>query len=51
MAEALGDRGIEWAASGRDRLKLVLPDTLRIHDLFRIADERGIQIRRLDHKR
>jgi ABC-2 type transport system ATP-binding protein len=51
MAEALGDRGIEWASSGRDRIKLVLPETLRIHDLFRIADERGIQIRRLDHKR
>ena len=51
LAEALGDRSIEWAYSGKDRIKLILPETMRIHDLFRIADERGIEIRRLDHKR
>ena len=51
LAEALGDRGIEWASAARNRIKVVLPDSMRIHDLFRIAAEKEIQIRQLDHKR
>jgi len=51
LAEALGDRGIEWAFAARNRIKVVLPDSMRIHALFRIAAEKEIQIRQLDHKR
>jgi ABC-2 type transport system ATP-binding protein len=51
LAEALGERDIEWAFSGKNRIKLVLPESMRIHELFRIADQRGLQIRRLDYKR
>ncbi len=47
-AEALG---AECALSGPRRLKIVLPPALETRDLFRLAAERSVQIRRLDYKR
>jgi ABC-2 type transport system ATP-binding protein len=43
--------GAECAVGARQRLKLVLPETLEVRDLYRLASERRVQIRRLDYKR
>lgn len=43
--------GCEIAADGRKRLRLVLPDDVEVIDLYRVASERRIEIRRLSHKR
>jgi ABC-2 type transport system ATP-binding protein len=43
--------GVEMAASGKQRIKIVLPEGVEIRDLYRLAAERQVQIRRLDHKR
>jgi ABC-2 type transport system ATP-binding protein len=47
-AEALG---CEVAVGTRQRLKLVLPDSLEVRDLYQLAADRQVQIRRLDYKR
>ncbi len=41
-----GDR-----SGARQRLKIVLPEGVEVRDLYRLAAEREIQIRRLDYKR
>jgi ABC-2 type transport system ATP-binding protein len=46
---ALGARATTGGSGGR--LKLVLPDGVEVSDLFRLAAEARLQIRRLDHKR
>ena len=51
FAAAVEALGCECAAGARQRLKLVLPDGLEIRDLYRLAAERQVQIRRLDYKR
>ncbi|HVR99520.1 MAG TPA: ABC transporter ATP-binding protein [Thermoanaerobaculia bacterium] len=52
FAAAVEALGCETAVSGRQqRLKLVLPEGIEIHDLYRLAAERQVQIRRLDYKR
>jgi ABC-2 type transport system ATP-binding protein len=51
FAEAVERLGCELAYSGRQRLKLVLPEGVEVRDLYRLADERQVQIRRLDFKR
>ena len=43
--------GCEFAVNGSRKLKMVLPEAIEIRDLYRIASETGIQIRRLDYKR
>jgi ABC-2 type transport system ATP-binding protein len=43
--------GVEMAVSGKQRIKIVLPEGVEIRDLYRLAAERQVQIRRLDHKR
>jgi len=43
--------GCEVAEGARQRLKLVMPDGVEIRDLYRLAAERQVQIRRLDYKR
>lgn len=48
MAERLG---CDCAVNGAHRIKMVLPDGVEIRDLYRMAAERAIQIRRLDYKR
>ena len=43
--------GCETAPGGGGRIKLVLPDGVGIRDLYRVAAEQGVQIRRLQYKR
>ncbi|HEX8096544.1 MAG TPA: ABC transporter ATP-binding protein, partial [Pyrinomonadaceae bacterium] len=51
FAEAVGGLGCEYALSGDHRLKLVLREGVEIRDLYRVAAERDVQIRRLSYKR
>ena len=43
--------GVEMAAGGKQRMKLVLPAGVEVRDLYRLAAERQVQIRRLDYKK
>jgi len=43
--------GCELALNGSRRLKMILPESVAVSDLYRIASETGVQIRRLDYKR
>jgi len=43
--------GCELAMNGSRKLKMVLPEAVETRDLYRIASETGVQIRRLDYKR
>ncbi|HEV7518914.1 MAG TPA: ABC transporter ATP-binding protein [Thermoanaerobaculia bacterium] len=51
FAEAAERLGCELAWGGRQRLKLVLPEGVEVRDLYRLAAERQVQIRRLESKR
>jgi ABC-2 type transport system ATP-binding protein len=51
FAEAIASLGCEYAITGEQRLKLVLQDGVEVRDLYRIAAERKVQIRRLNYKR
>jgi ABC-2 type transport system ATP-binding protein len=51
FAEAVGKLGCEYALTGDHRLKVVLQQGTEIRDLYRIAAERQVQIRRLNYKR
>ncbi|HYL99055.1 MAG TPA: ABC transporter ATP-binding protein [Blastocatellia bacterium] len=51
FAEALEGLGCELAVTGSRRIKLVLERGVGIRDLYRIAGERQVQIRRLNYKR
>ncbi len=51
FAEAAAGLGCEYALSGERRLKLVLSEGVEILDLYRIAADRDVQIRRLNFKR
>jgi ABC-2 type transport system ATP-binding protein len=43
--------GVECALGSRQRIKLVLPPSVEVRDLYRIAVEQRVQIRHLDYKR
>ena len=43
--------GCEYALLGPHKVKMVLPPGVEIRDLFRIAAEKRIQLRRLDYKK
>jgi ABC-2 type transport system ATP-binding protein len=49
--EALEKLGCEIAQGAHDRIKLVLPEGLEIRQLYTIAAEQNVQIRRLNRKR
>jgi ABC-2 type transport system ATP-binding protein len=51
FVEAIGDLGCEYALSGERRIKLIMNETIEISDLYRLALEHGVQIRRLNFKR
>jgi len=51
FAEAVGQLGCEYALTNERRLKLILPEGIEIRDLYKIAAEREVQIRRLNYKR
>ncbi len=51
FAEAISQLGCEYAVTGERRMKLILPEGIEVRDLYRIAAERQVQIRRLNYKR
>jgi ABC-2 type transport system ATP-binding protein len=51
FAEAIGNLGCEYALAGERRMKLIMNETIEIGDLYRLAHEHGVQIRRLNFKR
>jgi len=51
LAAALEQMGCECAFSGAQRLKAVLSDGMEIRDIYRLAAERDIQLRRLNFRR
>jgi len=51
FAEAIAQLGCEYAVTNERRMKLVLPEGVEIRDLYRLAAERQVQIRRLNYKK
>jgi ABC-2 type transport system ATP-binding protein len=51
FAEAVARLGCECATFDGGRMKLVLPEGLHIRQLYALAAERGVQIRRLSYRR
>ncbi len=51
FAEAIGGLGCEYAVTGERRIKVILQNEVGVHDLYRVAAEREVQIRRLHYKR
>ena len=51
FVEAIASLGCEYALTSERRLKLVLQNSAEIRDLYRIAGEHNVQIRRLNFKR
>jgi ABC-2 type transport system ATP-binding protein len=51
FASALSELGCEYAITTDHRLKLVLQGDVQVRDLYRVAGEHGVQIRRLSYKR
>ncbi|HLJ46344.1 MAG TPA: ABC transporter ATP-binding protein [Bryobacteraceae bacterium] len=51
FAEALESLGCECAVGTGGRLKMVMSDGLDIKDIYRLAAERDIQLRRLNYRR
>lgn len=51
FADGLARLGCEYALIGNRRIKTVLPEGVEVRDLYAIAAERDLQIRRLNRKR
>jgi ABC-2 type transport system ATP-binding protein len=51
FAESLGALGCEYAVSGAQRIKLIMQDGIEIRDIYKLASEANVQIRRLNYKR
>jgi ABC-2 type transport system ATP-binding protein len=51
FVKALAKLGCEYAVSGDHRLKIVLQEGVEVRDLYRLADEEQVQLRRLSYKR
>jgi ABC-2 type transport system ATP-binding protein len=51
FAAAVEALGVEMAMGGKQKMKIVLPEGVEIRDLYRLAAERQVQIRRLDFKK
>lgn len=51
FAEAIGGLGCEYALAGERRIKLIMNEAVEISDLYRLAFEHNLQIRRLNFKR
>jgi ABC-2 type transport system ATP-binding protein len=51
FVRAIGELGCEYALSGERRIKLIMQETIEIADLYRLALEHNVQIRRLNFKR
>ncbi len=48
MAE---EQGCELAMNGTRKIKMILPSEVEVRDLYRMAADTGVQIRKLDYKR
>jgi ABC-2 type transport system ATP-binding protein len=51
FTNSLAKLGCEYALTSDYRLKVILQDTVEVRDLYRLADEHKLQIRRLSYKR
>ena len=51
FVEAIGQMGCEYAMTGERRIKVVLQNNVEIRDLYKLAAEQQVQIRRLNYKR
>ena len=51
FALALQGLGCECAMAGGRRIKAVVPEEIEIRDIYRIAGERNVQLRRLNYRR
>lgn len=51
FAVSIRGLGCECASFPHGRIKLVLPGNVEIRDLYKIAAEQGVQIRRMNHRR
>lgn len=51
FVEALANLGCEYALTSQHRLKLVLQDGVEVRDLYRLAAQEKVQLRRLTYKR
>ena len=49
--ESVRDLGCECASFGSGRLKIVLPDNIEVRQLYRLAAEHSVQIRRMNYRR
>lgn len=51
FVDAIGRLGCEYAEAGPQRLKVVMTNGMEVRDIYRIAAEQNVQIRRLNYKR
>jgi len=51
FVESLNNLGCEYALTGNHRLKIVLQEGVEVRDLYRLAAESQLQLRRLSYKR
>jgi ABC-2 type transport system ATP-binding protein len=51
FGEAVGALGCEYALTGSARIKVVLQNDIEVRDIYRIASQQNLQIRRLSYKR
>lgn len=51
FAEAVVNLGCECALTSARRMKMVLPESFALRELYRLAAERNVQIRRLSYRR
>ena len=51
FVRAIKQLGCEYAVSGDHRLKIVLQEGVEVRDLYRLAEEQQVQLRRLSYKR
>lgn len=49
--EALEELGCECAVAGDRRLKMVMPEGAEIREIYRIAESRSVQLRKLNYRR
>ena len=49
--EAIGALGCEYAVTANQRVKIIMQEGMEVRDLYRLAAERDVQIRRLNYKR
>jgi ABC-2 type transport system ATP-binding protein len=51
FAAAIRDLGCECASFREGRIKLIMPESVEVRDVYAIAAAQGVQIRRMNHRR